>query len=287
MEVRTIRGALVSDSVAQKGGRPLIRAILAVLSILVGGGVQAQPVTYSFSTGVAAPFGAAFSTAGAPITSEHVTTAAGLAALFQGSSVNGTFQYDASIPAFSTNGDGSVVYAGNPNSSFMGFAATVAGGSLPGFSFSDPRGFTLVGNDTQLIPVPPGSLPNPRVDIFQMFADTQLTSGTHNISGFSLNGFNLYNARLFWIESQTTPELIPDLFSSSALPSAPPAMHGRMALDFIIGTDTSRQYSVFYDSLAVAAPIPEPETYALLLAGLALLGFHGGRRRKSAHARVD
>jgi hypothetical protein len=259
----------------------MIRAIAAALSIFFAGLVQAQPVTYSFSTGVATPFGAAFSSVGAPILSEHFATAASLATTFQGSSVSGTFQYDASVPAFSTNGDGSVVYAGNPSSSYMALDASVTGGSLAGFSFSDPRGFAVVGNDTQVIPVPPGSPPNPRVDIFQLYADTQLTGGTHNISGFSVGGFNLYNARLFWIESQATPGVIPDLFDSNALPSAPPSMHGRMALDFIVGTDTSRQYSVFFDGVAVAAPIPEPETYAMLLAGLALLGFHTRRKRKS------
>jgi hypothetical protein len=35
-------------------------------------------------------------------------------------------------------------------------------------------------------------------------------------------------------------------------------------------------------SIPVAAPIPEPETYAMLLAGLGLLSLVARRRRKSA-----
>lgn len=261
----------------------MIRRILVAVSMLFAGAAWAQPVTYSFSTGVASPNGAAFSTAGASIGTDQFSLAASLAAMFQGTSVRGSFSYNSGVPAFSTTSDGSVIYAGNPVSSYMGLSAAVSGGTIgTGFSFSDPRGFVQVGNDTLATQAPPGSPVPPRVDIFQMYADTQLTTGTHNISGFSINGFNLYNARLFWIERQTTPELIPDLFDTSALPSAPPAIHGRMALDFIQGTDATRQYSVFYDSVAVAAPIPEPETYAMLLVGLGLLGLHARRRNKKA-----
>ncbi|WP_374565565.1 FxDxF family PEP-CTERM protein, partial [Nitrosomonas sp.] len=38
---------------------------------------------------------------------------------------------------------------------------------------------------------------------------------------------------------------------------------------------------VFWDNL-VYAPVPEPETYAMLLAGLGLLGFAARRRKESA-----
>jgi len=36
----------------------------------------------------------------------------------------------------------------------------------------------------------------------------------------------------------------------------------------------------FYTFTAVAAPIPEPETYALMLGGLGLIGFMAARRRR-------
>ena len=43
-------------------------------------------------------------------------------------------------------------------------------------------------------------------------------------------------------------------------------------MEWTLATDGNLSYG------AVAAPIPEPETYALLLAGLGMLGFMGRRR---------
>jgi PEP-CTERM motif len=61
-------------------------------------------------------------------------------------------------------------------------------------------------------------------------------------------------------------------------------MHGRLAVDFVLASSppsaTGVQYIVFYDSLAVTAAIPEPETYALMMVGLGLLGFVARRRKK-------
>jgi hypothetical protein len=34
------------------------------------------------------------------------------------------------------------------------------------------------------------------------------------------------------------------------------------------------------DQLYMTAPVPEPETYAMMLAGLGLIGFFGNRRRR-------
>ena len=38
---------------------------------------------------------------------------------------------------------------------------------------------------------------------------------------------------------------------------------------------------------ALTSPVPEPETYALLLAGLGLMGFHARRRKPSANPSKD
>jgi hypothetical protein len=55
-----------------------------------------------------------------------------------------------------------------------------------------------------------------------------------------------------------------------------------MALDFHQTGNPGTQGVVFFDDLRVAtavAPIPEPETYAMLLAGLGMMAFLARRRR--------
>jgi hypothetical protein len=91
---------------------------------------------------------------------------------------------------------------------------------------------------------------------------------------------------MFWIEGDSTPELIPDFNSDQSLPGLLPTFHGRLALDFVVtGDPTGPQSDVFFDYLSVTttAAVPEPETYAMLLAGLGLLGF-AARRRKQKEA---
>lgn len=263
---------------------------LAALAMAICGAVasaQAAPLPYSFSTGVAQPSAAAFGVSGGVVGSSDFTRAANLAAMVQGSRIAGSFDFDSEAPVLQTNPDGSIIYAANPGSPFTNFSASLTGGSLPGYTFSDPRGFATVGNDTLRFQAPCAGCPlPPGVDVFQLTADSQSPSGPNrNISGFSLGDFTLYNVRLFWIESQSVPELIPDFLDSNALLSAPPPFHGRMALDFIVGGDATRQYAVFFDSVSVAAPIPEPETYAMFLAGLAYLGFQARRRKAKAGIR--
>ncbi|HWA39312.1 MAG TPA: PEP-CTERM sorting domain-containing protein [Burkholderiales bacterium] len=261
----------------------MMRAIVAALSVFLATSLHAQPVTYSFSTGAILPFGTVFSPTGAPVVPADFANAGVLHGLLLGTSVSGSFQYDSSAPRFQTNVDGSVIYAANPNSSYLNLAGSVTGGATPGYTFSDPRGFTTVANETNTLPIPcPGCPVPPPGDGFHLIADSQSPSGTNrNISGFGVGDFRLYNVRMFWLEGQAVPEVVPDLVPNTDLPGAPPSVHGRLALDFIIGNDVSKQYALFYDSLAVAAPIPEPETYAMLLAGLALLGFQVRRKKKS------
>ena len=248
----------------------------AIVSVVIGCAfafaAHAAPVQYSFSTTAALSFGG---NRNIPATGAEIADANALASLFAGSSITGTFGYDASTPAFQTNADGSIIYAANPASSFMNLSAHIGGGGLGSIDFSDPRGFTQVGNETQNVS---GSL----VDIFQFFADSPTPSGAnHNISGFSLGAFSLYNARMFWIEGQAVPEVVPDLFNSSALPGTPPTMHGRMALDFIKdGNAGGQQYVVFFDGLSAAA-VPEPQTTSMVLAGLGLLTLVTRRRTRA------
>jgi hypothetical protein len=221
----------------------------AALILQTAAGVaDAAPVTYSFSTG-ANPFGSP-----------------GIAELFFGSGpVSGTFEYDPLSPFTNSTPTGASVYgiqSISPQfpSSFANLSGTVAG-----FSFSDARGTTLVGNENLA----------PGLDILQL--NTQSTTPT---VGFSIGGYTLQNVRMFWIEGQQTPGTVPDFLADQSLPGVLPGFQGRLAFDFV-PTGGGAQSFVFYDGLTVT-PVPEPETYAMLMAGLGLLAFTARRRRQAA-----
>jgi hypothetical protein len=49
-----------------------------------------------------------------------------------------------------------------------------------------------------------------------------------------------------------------------------------------IGPTSAPSYGSYLDSVSVTAPVPEPGTYAMLLAGLGLIGYTARRNRKKA-----
>jgi len=262
-------------------------------------GAVAANAPYSFSTGAILPSG---------FSPDSSNIANSIAAQLAGSSVSGTFSYDALSPATGPTSGGPLGTRGtvygvvrNPDgtfrsTSFSGLSASVGGAAGGPFTFTDPRGFSIVGNDAFQLACPPsqpGCTPT-LVDFYGVQAEPGLFSPptppnppANNISGFTINvagsDYSLYNARFFWIEGQliapgTTP--IPDFLSSNDLLATPPAFPGRLALDFVpAGNPGGTQYVVFFDGLSVTA-VPEPETYAMLMAGFGLLGFIARRRKK-------
>ena len=248
-----------------------IAAVASFLMLAVNASFAA-PVTYSFSTGVNA-FGGP-SVAGAPFLTPSLLNGGAF----------GTFTYDSSALLGVVSADGSFIYRGSAPQSATGFVTSTSNlaGTVGGLNFSDLAGSTNVGNDTFL---PTGG--SQKVDFFQLAFEPSLTSTfPHNLSGFSLDGFTLVNVRMFWIEGQAVPETIGDFLTNQDLPGVLPSFHGRMAFDFVQTTNPSGPMSfVFFDGLSVhsVASIPEPQTYALLVAGIVLLWL-GAPRRKSPSA---
>lgn len=248
---------------SSRSRRPTIFKTIAVplAAVLLGAGASfavAAPVTYSFST------------AAGPLAGSS-----GPAGLLGGNSfASGTFEYDALSPATGTTSAGMTFYGiqnlpGFPTS-FLNLA-----GSVGGYAFSDARGTTVAGNDnfvlTDYSTTPPT---NQLVDFVQLNTQSQTPT-----VGFSLGGYTLVNVRMFWIEGQQVPSTVPEFLANQNLPGVLPAFQGRLALDFApTGNPTGPLSYVFYDGLAVT-PVPEPETYAMLLAGLGLLALVARRRK--------
>lgn len=244
--------------------RSVVFAVVLTVTQAVVNVAPAAPMEYTFSTGVVLPFGGS-----TPAAAELNAEATAIAGMFDGAIVSGSLRYDPSVPQSGTALNGSSIY-----SSLTNLSATVAGGSIgSGFSFSDPLGMALVGNE-----VLSGA------DLFQLQADPFGPTGTHDITSFIIGDYYLWNVRMFWIEGQMAPEPVPDLVNDQNLPSELPNIHGRLALDFKRTGDTSgNQYHLFFDSLSVSsvAAVPEPPTYAVLLGGLAMLGFAMRRRSRA------
>lgn len=242
---------------------------------LAASAAVAAPVSYSFSTGTVLPFGGS-----TPVTGPLNAEATAIAGMLSGTSVAGSFIYDSAALAIAPNNpDGSTTYRGSTPESVTGFVTVLSNvtATVGAFSFSDISGLATVGNGTL-----GGN------DIFALSIENFGTGGTHNIVPFSIGGYTLWNMRMLWIEGQAVPTLVPDLFDNQALLSAPPDFYGRLALDFKktgeAGSGT--QFHVFYDSLLITptiAAIPEPQSYAMLLAGLGLLGWEARRRKKRQH----
>ena len=220
--------------------------------------VSATPIAYEFRTGTTAFSLPAGSTLG-------------LAAALTGSSVSGTFVYDADAPttiAVTTGPTaGSDIHTG---------AITSISGTIAGLSFSDMLGAVTIGDEAYTVPNVPTI---PTADLLQLsgFAPNEPS----DFLGFTVNGFDLMNVRLFWLENLLTLDPIPDFLTGNALPTVLPTFNGRLALDFGTHGVLNPLSVVFFDGLTVS-PVTVPEPSTLLLLGAALLGFAATRRRIAA-----
>jgi len=222
----------------------------------------AAPVTYNFTT------------AGGPAAVGDLTNpavASALAALGLNPVISGSFVYDPASPLTGT-GTGGVAIYGNAAAIAPSFSALV--GTVAGHGFSDPKGFVTVGHNA-----PFGAIAS--TDSIEYYADSPLTSSVvHNFNSFALGTASVVNIRMFWF--QGLPGISSGFLSDQSMPAAPPTLIGRLALDLDTSTNpalTSTSW-VFFDGLTVmAAPVPEPGTYALLLAGLGMMVLVARRRR--------
>ena len=246
----------------------------------------AAPVSYSFTTGMTAYQG--------PVSGFAPGTTVPPLPLFGG--VSGSFSWDAGASFVQVNADGSSTYAGFTSPAITGLTPSISGLSatfpaLPGHEFSDPQGSTSVYNDNA------NNFFGSSVvgDALILAFDPPSFSGNQfprNLSGGDIAPWHLYSARMLWIEgvvaktdefaSPNAGVAIGDFLTDQLLPGALPAFEGRLWLEYQNTLDPSQVLFVFYNNLLAqpsVAAIPEPETHALFLAVLGLLGFRLRCRR--------
>ncbi len=136
------------------------------------------------------------------------------------------------------------------NTAFFGNLFT---GGNAGASFTDQFNFstTMMGDLT--------------ADIFSLAGNAR--------NGLDISGFSLY--------SLTGELMAGSMLSTGATDQWSLSYTGLAAGDYSIrvsGSVVSNAAGKYYANIALA-PVPEPETYAMMLAGLGLLGFTARRRR--------
>jgi hypothetical protein len=218
-----------------------------------------------------------------------------LTSIDQKPSVSGSFYYNSAAPqvTLSSNyGYGDFVVYGARTTDPGRQSITNLIGSLSSgvFQFFDPVGSVSLSNDSPNYPgyTPPTDRVSINFEPVPFYRNNYIEPNDlarQDLSGFLIIGYTLANVRLFWF-SGIYPYGVesPEFLSSNDAPDRLPDIRGRLALDFYVTSDSSREYSysntVFFDGLFVrSSDIPVPATLALL--GLGLVGI-GVERRKQA-----
>jgi hypothetical protein len=188
------------------------------------------------------------------------------------------------LPAGGTAPGGTVVVDGYRFASDTGSVSVGFIGSYSGINF----GYGLTTGS--FVPFSVSRVDHQTFDLqgFTIFAGNILTGGAidFEITPFDMNGNELapvaFSAGQFWTAYTKTGanqfSTVPgqSIFSTSSGP-----LSNLSKLNFAFGgADHFTAFS--FSSAASAAPIPEPETYAMMLAGLGLLGFAARRRKQHA-----
>ena len=147
----------------------------------------------------------------------------------------------------------------------IALAATLAASSIPALAITANLGTLGTGSEGFGNFFPLGA--PVFSDSFWFSLDSALTvNGLSGSSGISTMGLVLKDSGGDTVAMDLTPASF--TFALGA---------GRYELNFVgFGAGTSS----FYGGVVSTAPIPEPETYALMLAGLGVIGFIGARRRE-------
>lgn len=209
----------------------LLLVVTAALSVS-----QAHAITYQFSS-------SAIFHGGAP----------------EVGAISGTFDYDPY--AVEVGDDGGLA------GTFYVDAMTNLSGSWNTDTFSDPRGFGGVWNDS-LVDV---GINN--VDLVQLTADAPLLGDLVGFQkDFGGQTYQLSNVRIFWIEENYTVGTYVDDFLDnellpSTLPPTPDINGARIALDFTNINDVNDVYYVFGLGLNVT-PVPLPPALWMMLVSL-------------------
>jgi hypothetical protein len=212
---------------------------------------------------------------------KNILTAATLVAAASSASA---IQFDLA-PAYFTPGSGYSI-GGDPSVTQLGvdfFADTwlsqsffLASGSSATFKFG-----TVTLNDSELVSgfARVGLLEQDNLDVTANFSFTNPTSNPQVSDGTGLAVFGLINPRRILGEGNNEID-----FSITWAPEFVDFGNGgqfKIVMDEISFTANGQTVDQTYHIEMVTAPIPEPETYALMLAGLGLVGFMA-RRRKQA-----